>query len=52
MVELEKQRVKAENDVKKIGSEIGLIESIKVMGDLLALALHVDEDTEEKKSES
>ena len=41
-----------DNDVKKIVSEIGLVESIKVMGDLLALALNVDEDTEEKKSES
>jgi len=39
-------------DIKKIVSDLGLIESIKVAGDLLTLALNTGEKEDEKKSES
>ena len=44
-----------ETDVKAIVSEIGLIEAIKTAGELITMALKVDDDSEvdsEKKSES
>tara|TARA_R100000995_G_C3457630_1_gene111397 strand:+ start:546 stop:824 length:279 start_codon:yes stop_codon:yes gene_type:complete len=40
-----------EKDVKLLVAEIGLVEAIKMCGELVTLALSVDEDTEEKKSE-
>ena len=41
-----------DKEVKVLISEIGLIESIKMTGELVSLALNVDDDTdEEKKSE-
>mgnify|MGYP003110326007 CR=1 FL=1 len=40
-----------DNDIKGHVSEIGLIESIKMAGELVTLALNVDDDSE-KKSES
>ena len=39
-----------ENDVKGFVSEIGLVEAIKATGELLSLALNVDPDNTEKKS--
>jgi len=41
-----------DSDVKKLVSDIGLIESIKTAGDLLTLALDTGEKEDEKKSES
>tara|TARA_Y100000401_G_scaffold28672_1_gene20822 strand:+ start:141 stop:425 length:285 start_codon:yes stop_codon:yes gene_type:complete len=44
-----------ETDVKAIVSELGLIEAIKTAGELITMALKVDDDSEvdsEKKSES
>tara|TARA_R110000824_G_scaffold68277_2_gene176772 strand:+ start:292 stop:585 length:294 start_codon:yes stop_codon:yes gene_type:complete len=43
-----------EKDIKKLISDIGLIEAIKITGELVALALNVDDNTEtddEKKSD-
>ena len=39
-----------ESDIKKNVSEIGLVESMKLTGELLTLALNVDPDNTEKKS--
>jgi hypothetical protein len=39
-----------ESDIKKHVSEIGLVESMKLTGELLTLALNVDPDNTEKKS--
>ncbi len=39
-------------DIKKLVSDLGLIESIKTAGDLLTLALDTGEKEDEKKSES
>ena len=41
-----------DSDVKKLVSDMGLIESIKTAGDLLTLALDTGEKEDEKKSES
>tara|TARA_R110001592_G_scaffold262433_1_gene527480 strand:+ start:636 stop:977 length:342 start_codon:yes stop_codon:yes gene_type:complete len=41
-----------DSDVKKLVSDLGLIESIKTAGDLLTLALDTGEKEDEKKSES
>jgi len=41
-----------DSDIKKLVSDIGLIESIKIAGDLLTLALDTGEKEDEKKSES
>ena len=41
-----------DSDVKKLVSDIGLIESIKTAGDLLTLALDTGEKEDEKKSEA
>lgn len=40
-----------DKDVKKLISEIGLLEAIKMCGELVTLALNVDDDTDEKKSQ-
>ena len=40
-----------DSDVKKLVSDLGLIESIKTAGDLLTLALDTGEKEDEKKSE-
>jgi len=39
-----------ESDIKKHVSEIGLVEAMKLTGELLTLALNVDPDNTEKKS--
>ena len=39
-----------ESDIKKHVSEIGLVEAMKLTGELLTLALNVDPDNSEKKS--
>ena len=40
-----------DNDVKVLVEEIGLIEGIRITGELITLALNVDNDDDEKKSE-
>jgi len=43
-----------EKDIKKLIADIGLLEAIKMTGELISLALNVDDDSEsddEKKSE-
>jgi len=40
-----------DNDVKVLVEEIGLIEGIRITGELITLALNVDNDNDEKKSE-
>jgi hypothetical protein len=39
-----------ENDIKGLVSEVGLVESIKLTGELLTLALNVEPNNTEKKS--
>jgi len=39
-----------EKDIKSLVSEIGLVEAMKLTGELLTLALNVDPDNTEKKS--
>lgn len=39
-----------DKDVKGLVTEIGLLEAIKMAGELVTLALNVDDDTDEKKS--
>tara|TARA_Y100000004_G_scaffold75428_1_gene84857 strand:+ start:1961 stop:2302 length:342 start_codon:yes stop_codon:yes gene_type:complete len=39
-----------ESDIKKHVSDIGLVEAMKLTGELLTLALNVDTDDSEKKS--
>jgi len=39
-----------ESDIKKHVSDIGLVEAMKLTGELLTLALNVDPDNSEKKS--
>jgi len=39
-----------DSDIKKDVSEIGLVEAMKLTGELLTLALNVDPDNSEKKS--
>lgn len=39
-----------DKEVKGLVSEIGLLEAIKMAGELVTLALNVDDDTDEKKS--
>ena len=39
-----------ENDVKGLVSEIGIVEGMKLTGELLTLALNVEPDSTEKKS--
>ena len=39
-----------ENDVKGLVSDIGIVEGMKMTGELLTLALNVDPDNSEKKS--
>ncbi len=39
-----------EKDIKGLVSEIGLVEAMKLTGELLTLALNVDPDNTEKKS--
>lgn len=41
-----------ENDIKELISSIGMIETIKMVGELLSLALSVDEGTTEKKPQA
>ena len=40
-----------DKEVKGLISEIGLLEAIKMAGELVTLALNVDDDTDEKKSQ-
>ena len=40
-----------DKEVKGLVSEIGLIEAIKMAGELVTLALNVDEDNDEKKNQ-
>lgn len=39
-----------DKEVKVLVSEVGLLEAIKMAGELVTLALNVDDDTDEKKS--
>ena len=39
-----------ESDIKQNVSEVGLVEAMKLTGELLSLALNVDPDNSEKKS--
>lgn len=41
-----------DSDVKALVSEIGLIEAIKMAGELVTLALNVDDDSEKKSEQS
>ena len=39
-----------DKEVKRLIADIGLLEGIKMAGELVTLALNVDDDTDEKKS--